>query len=139
MGLTLSHTRAHMYQACLEGVAYGIGQHFRGYQEIGMETKRIVAVGGGTKTPKWMQIVSDVTGRPLYIGSVYGASFGDALLAAKAVGFIKDESEMEKYISYQKTIEPDKNNHEKYQPYLDQYIKLYEQTKDIMKFLSSEG
>ena len=72
MGLTLAHTRGHLYQACLEGVAYGIGQHFRGYQEIGMETKRLIAVGGGTKTPKWMQIVSDVTGKPMYLGSVFG-------------------------------------------------------------------
>lgn len=139
MGLTLAHKRGHMYQACLEGVAYGIGQHFRGYKEIGMETKRIIAVGGGTKTPKWMQIVSDVTGKELHIGSVFGASFGDALLAAKATGYIKDEKEMEKYISMQGQISPDSARYEKYQKYLDEYIRLYEQTKDIMHAMSDMG
>lgn len=132
MGLTLSHTRAHIYQACLEAIAYGIEQHFRGYKEIGMETKRLVAVGGGTKTEKWMQIVSDVTGKDMYIGSIYGASYGDALLAAKAVGYIKDEKELKKYINYQGIITSDWERHEQYQPYLDSYIDLYQQTKEIM-------
>lgn len=132
MGLTLAHKRKHLYQACLEGVAYGIGQHFRGYREIGMETKRLVAVGGGTKTPKWMQIVSDVTGKNLYLGGVFGASFGDALLAAKATGYIRDEKEMEAYIAYRGEIEPDQKRHRQYQPYLSQYIELYKDTKDIM-------
>lgn len=136
MGLTLAHKRGHLYQAVLESVAYGIGQHFRGYREIGMDTKRIVAVGGGTKTPKWMQIVSDVTGKELYLGSVFGASYGDALLAAKAVGYIKDERELEEYISYQGKISPDPARHEVYQKYLDKYIELYEDTKEIMHSLS---
>lgn len=135
MGLTLAHKREHLYQACLEGVAYGIGQHFRGYKEIGMETKRLIAVGGVTKAPKWMQIVSDVTGKSMYLGGVYGASYGDALLAAKATGFIKDEKELESYISYRGEIEPDEERHHKYQPYLEKYIELYENTKDIMHSL----
>lgn len=132
MGLTLSHTRAHIYQACLEAIAYGIGQHFRGYQEIGMETGRLVAVGGGTKTEKWMQIVSDVTGKELQLGSVYGASYGDALLAAKATGYIKSEEELERYIVYQKSVFPDQKRHETYQTYLDIYTDLYLQTREIM-------
>ena len=132
MGLTLAHRRGHLYQACLEGVAYGIGQHFRGYREIGMQTNRLIAVGGGTKTPKWMQIVSDVTGKSLFLGSVFGASFGDALLAAKATGCIRDLEQLEKYISYRGTVQPDAARHRQYQPYLDRYIRLYEATKDIM-------
>ena len=132
MGLTLKHTRGHLYQACLEGVAYGIGQHFRGYHEIGMETKRLIAVGGGTKTPKWMQIVSDVTGKPMYLGSVFGASYGDALMAAKAVGHIQNEKELETYITYRGEITPDAQRHEQYQPYLDTYIRLYDDTKAVM-------
>ena len=135
MGLTLSHTRAHLYQACLEGVAYGIGQHFRGYREIGMDTRRLIAVGGGTKTPKWMQIVSDVTGKELFLGSVFGASYGDCLLAAKAVGCIRDRADMQARITYGGRVTPDAARYAQYQPYLDRYIELYERTKDIMHSL----
>lgn len=131
-GLNLKHTRAHLYQACLESVAYGIEQHLRGYREIGMETKRLVAVGGGTLTPKWMQIVADVTGQELLIGSVYGASFGDALLAAKAAGYIADMAEVKRLITYQDRVRPEAENREKYRPFVDRYEKLYLATKDLM-------
>lgn len=131
-GLTLSHTRAHMYQACLESVAYGIEQHFEGYRELGIEPTRLVVVGGGTKTEKWMQIVSDVTGKNLSLGGIFGASFGDALLAAKAVGVVRD---LNGFISYHGEYQPDSSRHKKYKKYIKLYTKLYEDTKDIMHAL----
>ncbi len=131
-GLTLNHTRGHMYQACLESVAYGIQQHLIGYKEIGMDTKRIIAVGGGTKTPKWMQIVSDVTGKQLALGSTYGAAFGDTLLVAYSIGDISSLKEMEDLVEFKGTIEPSSSNTERYKKYVEGYIQLYEQTKTLM-------
>lgn len=135
-GMTLKHTRAHLYQACLESIAYGIKQHLIGYEGIGMKTERIIAVGGGTKVPKWMQIVSDVSGRQLLIGDVFGASYGDALLVALATGEIKSLKEMESFISCQAQMHPDKEKTILYQPYVESYIKLYEKTKEIMHYMS---
>jgi len=131
-GLTLQHTRAHLYQACLESIAYGIEQHLRGYAEIGMQTNRIIAVGGGTKAPKWMQIVSDVTGQKLMLGGVYGAAFGDAMLAALGTGTFASVDEMERVVKFNGDISPDKEKKEFYASYVDKYIALYEKTKDIM-------
>ncbi|MBQ3131670.1 MAG: FGGY-family carbohydrate kinase [Clostridia bacterium] len=131
-GLTLQHTRAHLYQACLESIAYGIEQHLRGYAEIGMQTNRIIAVGGGTKAPKWMQIVSDVTGQKLMLGGVYGAAFGDAMLAALGTGTFASVDEMERVVKFNGDISPDKEKKEFYASYVDKYIALYERTKDIM-------
>lgn len=131
-GLTLQHTRAHLYQACLESIAYGIEQHLRGYAEIGMQTNRIIAVGGGTKAPKWMQIVSDVTGQKLMLGGVYGAAFGDAMLAALGTGTFASVDEMERVVKFNGDISPDKEKKKFYASYVDKYIALYERTKDIM-------
>jgi len=131
-GLTLSHTRADMYQACLESIAYGIEQHFQGYREIGVETGRIIAVGGGTRTEKWMQILSDVTGREIEIGSVFGASFGDALMAAHAEGTVKDIRKLLAGMTEPKKMVPDQERHGQYQPYVEKYKKLYVSTKDLM-------
>ena len=88
--------------------------------------------------PKWMQIVSNVTGRKLFIGDVFGASFGDALLAAKATGQIKDLNEMESLISYQGEMYPDETQTNFYRPYVQWYIELYEKTKEIMHQLSGK-
>ena len=131
-GLTLHHTRGHVYQACLEGTAYGIGQHFDGYQEIGMETKKIMAVGGGTKNPKWMQIVSDVAGKELHLGQVFGAAFGDALLAALGTGHFKSMDDVKKLITTRGTVTPDMQRHQIYQKYKDIYTKLYLNNKELM-------
>ncbi len=131
-GCNLHHTRGHIYQACLEGTAYGIGQHFDGYREMGMETKRVVAVGGGTKNPKWMQIVSDVSGRKLHLGEVFGAAYGDALLAALGTGRFKNMEEVKKLIHFRGEVVPDTENTEKYRKYQDIYTKLYQVNKELM-------
>jgi xylulokinase len=131
-GLTLHHTRAHMYQACLEAVGYGIEQHFRGYKELGMETKKIIAVGGGTKSRRWMQIVSDICGKKFFIGGVYGAAYGDALLAALGTGAFVSIEDIGKRITYNGEIFPDFENTGKYRPFVDIYTQLYHKTKDLM-------
>lgn len=131
-GLMLHHTRAHLYQACLEGVGYGVAQHFRGYAEIGMQTNKVVAVGGGTKNPKWMQIVSDISGREILLGGVFGAAFGDALLAALGVGRFSSIEELSRHVSFNGVIRPKAENTKLYQPMLDIYTELYERNKDLM-------
>ena len=135
-GLTLHHTRAHMYQSCLEGVGYGIAQHFDGYAEIGMETKKIVAVGGGTKNEKWMQIISDVSGKELLVGDEFGAAYGDAILAALATGALSSPNEASKFIKFRKTVYPNPDNYKVYRPYLEVYTELYNKTKDLMHRLA---
>jgi xylulokinase len=132
VGLTLQHTRAHIYQACLEAIGYGIEQHLRGYSEIGIKTNKIYVVGGGTKAPKWMQIVSDITNRELYVGGTFGAAYGDCLLAALGTGCIPDIKELQSMIGNRGKIVPNKENNKVYKSYVNNYIKLYEVTKDIM-------
>ncbi len=131
-GLMLHHTRAHLYQACLEGVGYGVAQHFQGYAEIGMRTDKVVAVGGGTKNRKWMQIVADIAGRELLLGGVFGASFGDALLAAKGVGRFASMEELAACVSFNGAVRPNAENTALYRPKLDMYTELYERNKDLM-------
>ncbi len=131
-GMSLKHTREHIYKACLESIAYGIAQHLKGFGEIGMQTKRIIAVGGGTKSENWMKIVADATGKELLLGGVYGAAFGDALLAAYAIGDIKSIDELEGRVEFRGNIKPNLNNTKFYQSKIDQYIQLYEQTKELM-------
>jgi xylulokinase len=134
-GLTLHHTRAHMYQACLEAVGYGIEQHFRGYGEIGIETKKVIAVGGGIKSRRWMQIVSDVCGKRLFIGGVYGAAYGDTLLAALGTGAFASVEDISKLVGYSDEVLPDFNNTVKYKPFVDVYTQLYQRNKDLMACL----
>ncbi len=132
-GLGLQHTRGHIYKALLEGVGYGINQHFEIFDALKMGTKKVMAVGGGTKNPTWLQAVSDISGKRQHVAQVEtGAAYGDALIAALATGCYRDSAQVQEHIKIQKTIEPDPKLYETYAPYRSRYNRLYLQTKDIM-------
>jgi len=86
-GLTLAHSKAHVYRAVLEGTAYGIRHNIEEMETEGAAVRRLVAVGGGTKNRLWLQIVSDVLGREQIVQYTTGASYGDAVLAAMGIGW----------------------------------------------------
>ncbi|MBA3405001.1 MAG: alpha/beta hydrolase fold domain-containing protein [Gemmatimonadaceae bacterium] len=86
-GLTVSHTRPDVFRALLEATAFGVRHNLEAFTESGAPIRRLVAVGGGTEGHLWPQIVSDVTGCEQCLPSVaIGAAYGDARLAAEAVG-----------------------------------------------------
>lgn len=86
-GLTLGHTPGHLYRSALEGIAMGVRHNIDAMHESGAGARRLVAVGGGTAQRLWTQVVSDVTRLPQDLPSVtVGASYGDARLAADALG-----------------------------------------------------
>jgi xylulokinase len=88
-GLTLAHGRGDLFRAALEATAYGVRQHLELFAELGADPAELTAIGGGTTGGLWTQIVSDVSGRGQRLPAVtIGAAYGDALLAARAVGLV---------------------------------------------------
>ncbi|MGC1227464.1 MAG: xylulokinase [Candidatus Sulfotelmatobacter sp.] len=82
VGLTASHTRAHVIRAILEGVAFSLRDTFTIFEEIAVPVKTIRLGGGGARSPLWRQIQADVYGRPVQIVAVEeGAAYGAAILA----------------------------------------------------------
>ena len=68
VGLSLSHTKRHLYRSALEGIGYSVAQHIDIFRENGLPVKRIAAAGGGTKNAVWMQMVADIAGVSLENG-----------------------------------------------------------------------
>ena len=86
-GLDLTHERGDMFRAVLEGIAHGTRHVFDTYAEAGQAPRGVYAVGGGTKNAVWSQATSDITGLPQTVRQkTIGASYGDAFLAALAMG-----------------------------------------------------
>lgn len=89
-GLDLTHTRGDMFRAVLEGIAHGTRHVFETYAEAGQAPRAIYAVGGGTKNRVWSAATSDISGMDQVIREkTIGASYGDAFLAALALGGAK--------------------------------------------------
>jgi xylulokinase len=82
VGLTASHTRAHVIRAILEGVALSLRDTFTIFREIEVPVKIVRLGGGGARSPLWRQIQADVYGQRVEIVEAEeGAAYGAAILA----------------------------------------------------------
>ncbi len=65
-GLRGRHKKAHVYRAVLEGIAFEQRLGTDGMEKgLGGSIKRLFAMGGGSRSPLFCQIVADITGRPV--------------------------------------------------------------------------
>lgn len=135
-GLTLAHSRAHMFRAVLEGIGYGIQHHIDILESIGARPQEIIAVGGGTKSALWLQVVSDITGVTQRIPAVtLGAAYGDAFLAGLGVAAVPSYTEITRWVRDFRTIRPNLEHAQLYQHYYQLYLELYRRNKDLMRAL----
>ncbi|WP_299777426.1 FGGY-family carbohydrate kinase [uncultured Roseobacter sp.] len=128
-GLNLTHTRGDMYRALIEGIAYGTRHVTETFAEIGQSPQRLLAVGGGTQNRLWLQATSDITGIDQVVcEKATGASYGDAFLAALAIGAV-DRSDILTWNPATETVSA--QSHDVYRKSYTLFRRLYEQTKDI--------
>jgi xylulokinase len=87
LGLTASHTRAHMARAVLEGTSFAMRDVVDRLAALAITTDRLRLMGGGAKSRLWCEIRSAVSGLPAEILTNNDASaLGAALLALVAAG-----------------------------------------------------
>lgn len=128
-GLNLTHTRGDMYRALIEGIAYGTRHVTDTFAELGCSPERLLAVGGGTKNELWLQATSDITGIDQVVcDKTTGASYGDAFLAALAIGAVT-RADIAQWNPAAATVTA--VSHPVYSTGYDLFRRLYEQTKDI--------
>ncbi len=136
------HSRAHVYRAILEGLAYALRD---GKDTIEKRTsvplKRIYVAGGGSQSDRIMQITSDIFGLPAYRPKVYETSgLGCAIDVAVGLGVYPDfNSAVKEMTGVSRIFEPDMKNYTLYSQLFERVYKkmykrlrpLYEAIKDI--------
>ncbi len=137
-GLNLSHSRAHLYRSCLEGIGYGLRHNIEAMGEADATPKRLVAIGGGVQDPLWLQICSDVTGLPQDVPSqTIGAAYGDAYLAGMAAGIFDDFGALhDTWVEIAHRVDPNPEAKEIYDDMYHIYRDLYRDTRRHMLRLS---
>jgi sugar (pentulose or hexulose) kinase len=134
VGLSLAHTKAHIYRAFLEAVAFSLRDAMEATGEnLG---EYILLAGGVTKSKLWRQIFADVTGYPVVcpIHDVE-ANMGDVILAGIGTGLLSYE-DVKKWQVLDQKILPNPQNHEKYNDYYKVYTSIYQNLKSDMKTLT---
>jgi xylulokinase len=138
MGLTLSHSRAHLFRSCLEGIAYGLRHNIETMASVEAMPQRLVAVGGGAQDALWLQICSDVTGMPQEVPErTIGAAYGDAYLAGYAAGIFSDSQPLKQHwVKIARVVEPERQTAAIYAELYESYAQLYDQTRPTMHRLA---
>jgi len=134
-GLTLSHTRAHMYRAILESVAYGMRNAKEVMSSGELYIKNIMACGGVTRNPLWLQIIADVCGEAITLTtrSSDAGILGCAIISAVGKGSYKDfEHATEKMVQKNFVVQPNMKAHESYSDLYNEYTELYGRLKGLM-------
>jgi len=126
-GFTLMHKKAHFARAIMESVGYIVKRNIEALSDMGIDVTELRSLGGGSKSPIWNQIKSDITGKTLMTTkSTEAACLGAALLAGKAVGiFDSVEDAVEKMIAIDKDFKPDEENREIYETGYQAYKDLF--------------
>jgi xylulokinase len=126
-GLDLTHGRGDLYGAVIDGFASATRHITDTYSLAGGVPVGVVGVGGGTKNRPWFQATSDLTGLDQVVARVTtGASFGNAYLAAKAIGVVAEIGDWNPAEEVVRAVD-----HPVYARQYPLFRRLYEQTKDI--------
>jgi ribulokinase len=127
IGLNLVHTRAHLYRAVLEGVAFALMHNIEaGRRGAGLLDERLVVVGGAAHSDLWMQIIADITGYRVYtIEQEVEAAMGAALLAALGVGAITTDDARQGWVTLRERARPEPARGGVYARHFEVYKALY--------------
>jgi xylulokinase len=131
-GLTLFHTRYHLYRAVLEAVVFGFKHHVRVLQERNLPINRVLISEGGAKSLLWRQITADALNCPvIYLKENPGASLAAAFIAGIGVGVFDSWDDIEKFIEPESTTHPIPKNNQVYERTFEIYLQLYQNLKQI--------
>ena len=103
------------------------------FAEKGSDFDMVVSIGGGAKSPLWLQIQADVFNKKVVtLKNEQGAGLGAAMIAAVGVGWFDSLSDCaQKFVSYDQEYAPGSGNVKKYEKMYQLYKQVYGQTAEI--------
>jgi sugar (pentulose or hexulose) kinase len=135
IGFNDVHTRAHLYRAILEGLAYALRDGAeRTSRRSGVPIDELRISGGGSQSNAAMQLTANIFGLPASRPHIYEASgLGAAIDAAVGVGLQPDFSSAIKDMTrLGRTFEPDQSLHTLYNRYYHEvYLKMYRRLRPL--------
>jgi xylulokinase len=125
-GLGHESDRTAMTQAVLEGVAFAFRDSLKALEAAGTKLNRVVAVGGGSKSDYWLQIIATVLNMPVDVPADgdFGGAFGVARLALIAATGA-DPHAVCTQPQIERTIEPQKALTAAFEDQYQRYCALY--------------
>jgi xylulokinase len=140
VGLTLSHTRGHLFRALLEGIGFGFRHHLEVLSELAPLPRRARCTNGGARSGLWKQITADVLGLPLEsVAQHPGSSLGAAFVAGMGVGAFDDWRDIRRFVRVDEVTEPEPAAHARYAELYPLYRETYRRLRDLYPRLAAQA
>jgi xylulokinase len=127
LGLYGSCNRGLLWRSILESIAFEYLLFVKILRSVGIELKKVIGTGGGSKGKFWNQMKADMLNAPyVTLERTEGAVMCNAIIAAYGVGDIKDiKGTVRDWIKVKDTFLPNKVNNQLYE-------KIYKTREDIL-------
>lgn len=139
VGWTGAHGKAHAYRAILEGIAFEQRLMAEGAERsLEKPVEHVVALGGGSRSQLWCQIIADVMQRPVSVArEPESTCLGAGMLAAAACGLhggIKEAAEAMSGTGAR--FEPDEGRSARYDKLYAVYKEIYPSLRPLFPRLT---
>mgnify|MGYP000017345621 CR=1 FL=1 len=133
VGLTLSTTRAEMMKSLIDALTFELKANLDFLAASGIPVGELRAIGGGAKSPLWLQTKADVLGCRVEVPCVTEAAcLGAGLLASVAAGEFANLAEAVQHtVTVKEVFDPDPDLHRKYEAVYAAYKRLYPRLKPL--------
>lgn len=139
IGLSLSHTNAHMSRAVMEGISFALNDSMEILKDMGVNIKKIRVSGGGSRSKIWKQILADIFDTEVCsINVSEGPALGAAILAAVGCGAYSDvNTACEVIVKDSETTKPNIESVRTYEKYYKNFKTLYPLLSNTFKIINT--
>lgn len=140
VGMTMDTTRADLVQAVLEGVSFAIRDSLEVARAQGIDPPFSRLCGGGSRSPLWRQILTNVLGIPLeLLQTEQGPAMGGAMLAMVACGAYPTVAQAcAATVHPSERVMPDPELTCRYEARYRQFRKIYPACRELFAELAEE-
>jgi xylulokinase len=134
-GLTPMHNVGHMARSVMEGVLLNLREILEVCRQAGVECDRVVASGGATNEPLWLQMLADVLGRETVTvtGATEGGAYGAALAAGVGANVWRDLDDALARVAVEETFTPDAVATDTYDEVFAAHRELYPCLREVYR------
>jgi xylulokinase len=138
VGLAMSHGRAEVSRAVLEGVAFNLRMILDALRGQGVSVAAMRLIGGAAQSPLWRQILADVYDLPILLPTLTteATALGAAIAGGVGVGLFPDFSVAARFIPVQQAERPEPGNRPRYAALYDLFQHTYQALEPIYEQLA---
>jgi xylulokinase len=137
LGLRFADTQSTIAKAILEGLCFELRVNLDLLREAGVKIDELHAVGGGARSPLWLQLKADICHVPLRVPRVTDAAcLGAALLAGVGAGVYPDlVAAVAQAVHLERRVEPRAESVAAYEARYRLYRQVYPTVKALQRQL----